>query len=212
MKIFVVSQYALAPKAQPGPGSLTSLIQQLACVDVADSNATSVVAVSDTYNLGAVTSIASDDIAAFVLDDFRDQRQQSVNDVVCIDSNVLATKLNRNTCSWVAIDFEQNLPVNSTDLIRKISRYAFMGRALQDKNLVLLVPPLYVGFYARSVNEAFNNLPVSSIEIARSGQTNMLFMSTTMERVILSLPLLTGPIRRLNHLLMHVYQRLVRPA
>ncbi|MCY1531427.1 hypothetical protein D9M68_666510 [compost metagenome] len=87
-----------------------------------------------------------------------------------------------------------------------------MSDNLAERNLVLLSPSIHVGIYARAVNEAFNNLPVSAIEIERSGQVNMLFMSTAVDRVILNLPLLNGSIRRLSQFFMRFCRRLLRAA
>ncbi|PBY99096.1 hypothetical protein CJT42_32925, partial [Pseudomonas aeruginosa] len=69
---------------------------------------------------------------------------------------------------------------------------------------------IYLAFFARMLNEAFNNLPIGPIAVAQSGQVGMLMMSTKIERVFVSLPLLSAPLIRLNRLVMFVYRRFVK--
>ena len=224
MKVFIVSQ--------PKSGMTRSeLVRQLACIDTGASKTVPVVAVDDLYSLGRIAEESSlgefvelpgavdchtDDpertFALFVLDNFRDSRQTGMNETIPIDGNLLASLLGKVQSKWCAIDLEQNLQENSIALIRKLARYCHLGGNLANRNLVLLVPPMRVSHFARLANEAFNCLPVSPIEVERTGETNMIFLSSTMERVILSLPFLTGPIRRLNILLLSIYQRMVRAA
>lgn len=225
MKVFIVSQ--------PSSGmSKCELIRQLDCIETSTSKAIQVIAVDDLYSLGSIAEVTSQGLFAelkgalvncpvdvpervftsFSLGDFRDQHQTGTNDTIPIDGNLLACLLEQVQSNWCAIDFEQNTQENSIALIKKLARYCHIGRNLDGRNLVLMVPSLHVPHYARLANEAFNCLPVSPIELDRSGQTNMIFLSSTMERIILSLPLLTGPIRRLNMLLLSLYQRLVKAA
>lgn len=207
MKVFIAAQSATG---KPTEG----LVESLARIRIEPSRAIPIIAVDAAHErrqiLDHSPGVATEQITSetFTLDHFRNERQQSVQGHFPVDGNVLANRLRQATAQWILIDFEQNSPINNTDLIKKLSQYIFMDGHLANCNLVLLVPPLYVGFYARTVNEAFNNLPISTIDIKRSGQMQALLLSTTAERVIRSLPLLTAPMRRLGHL----YQWLVKRA
>jgi hypothetical protein len=120
--------------------------------------------------------------------------------------------LNSVISGWVTVDFGLHSSGSCMALIWQIGRYCHLSSNLHERNLVLLVPPIQTGYFARIVNESFNCLAISTIELERSGQTSMLILSSSLERVLLSVPMFTGPIRRINRLLLNLYQRMARPS
>lgn len=215
MKTFVVSQSVVGSTFPVSAEALSELTSKLAQIDLEPGKTNQIVAITDTYDLSHVVQAAGEhaELKAYCLDDFRchaPQQVQSINEMGLIDSNVLAATIQADKTPWLIINLEHNGPASAVDLIKKLSRFAFLANGIPSKTLVLLVPGIFVGQYARYLNEGFNNLPVSPIDIDRSGQLSVMFMSTTMEKLFLSIPLLTMPIRRLNQLFMHVFQRLVR--
>lgn len=212
MKVYIVSHAAL-PSGLANP-PLVELAQQLSHIDVVESQAIPVIAIADTYNLAKLSErqplLPDNEVAAFNADEFKAAPQKSMADNSRIDGHVLARKLEATQARWLAIDLCMHSPALASDLMRELGRYAFMSGSIMEKNLVILTPSFYVGYYARLANQRLNNLPVSELEALRSGQLDRLFMSTTMERFALSLPWLSVLIRRISNLLTTLSQRLAR--
>lgn len=211
MKVFIVSR----PEKVLSVGELTQLLSR---IRTSDSRATPVIAVESLHNLSelgrapaqAEGAARSHDL--FRLEHFRGQAQGAVDDFLPIDDSLLASAMDGAAAPWVVIDLGHNPLQNTEELVRKLARYNFMSDHLAERNLVLLTPFIHVGICARAVNAAFNNLPVSSIEVDRSGQIRRLLRSAEVERVIRGLPLPDSLMRRLSRLFMHLYRRLVRVA
>ncbi|MBN0203662.1 hypothetical protein JTL45_34350, partial [Pseudomonas aeruginosa] len=107
----------------------------------------------------------------------------------------------------VLFEFGQNDQATCLDFVRKLARYNYMTPTLRTKSVVFSVPGMFLAFFAKTLNESFNNLPASPIAVAQSGQVGMLLLSTKIERVFVSLPLLSAPLIRLNRLMMFIYRR-----
>lgn len=203
MKIFVASN-----GFDETPGQL---VAQLARIDVKPGKATPVVVVDERYTIKqALTDGAEPACAAFHLDDFLHEKGSIADGVMVVDTNQIATKLKGLNSEWVVFEFGQNDQQTCLDFVRKVSRYNYMNPSMRGRNVVFSVPSMYLAFFPRMLNEAFNNLPIGPIAVAQSGQVGMLMMSTKIERVFVSLPLLSAPLIRLNRLVMFVYRRFVK--
>lgn len=210
MKVLVVSQ-------QPAAFALAEQVQLLATIKIEPSRAIPVVAVNDFHNMKELSQAAGAEGEAvqfdrFTFDDMRCENSSSLDDHYPIDGNRLAKHLNASKAPWIIFDLEQHQPATCEEFITKLSRYSFLASGLTGRTVVLLVPAAYLALYSRKCNQAMNNIPVGSIEISRSGDTSLLLLSAGMERWMLSVPLLTAPLRRLSRLMMFLYQRLVKPA
>ncbi|HCF9865404.1 TPA: hypothetical protein NI798_005741 [Pseudomonas aeruginosa] len=189
------------------------LVKQLARIQLQDSKATPVVVVDERYNLGhALVEDADVPSTAFNLDDFLHEKGSIADGVMLVDANQIATKLFGLDSEWVVFEFGQNDQQTCIDFVRKLARYNYMTPTLRNKNVVFSVSSMYLAYFARTLNESFNNLPVGDLAVAKSGQVGMLMMSTKIERVFVGLPLLTAPLIRLNRLLMFIYGRFVKSA
>lgn len=204
MKIYVVSN-----GVQDTTGHL---VKQLSRITMQDSSkATPVIVVDDRYNL---TQISHDDTAAesssFHLNDFLHEKGSSADGEISVNANKIATKLSALTTDWVVFEFGQNDQQTCLDFFRKLARYNYITPMLRHKNVVFLVPSIYLAFFAQSLNHSFNNLPTGQLAVAQSGQVKMLILSTDIERVFVSFPLLLAPFIRLNRLAMFIYRRFVK--
>lgn len=211
MKIFVVSHSAV-------PTNRAELPLLLGQIEITVCRATPVVLIDQFHNLDARSALDLESKsgqhleARFRLEEFREKSQLSSMDSVAIDLNLFAEHLHHVQAPWVSFDVECHQAASVAEFLRKLARYYFLSNRLTEQNVVILVPPAYLSFFGRLANEAFNNLPVGSLEIARNGQTKMLLMSTTIERVIIGLPFLTRPLLRMRSLLLQMYRRMIRMA
>lgn len=213
MKIFVISHQAQGGK------DINTLAKLLNQVVVAQGMATPVVLIERLHGEADLLEKAcrqSDDAppeaTSFQVEAFVNQALVTSGDALTIDPNLVAKNLQAVAANWVVIDLAQHQPATMIDLLAKVARFRFMSEHLASRNLVLVVPDLYLSFIGRTANEAFNNLAIGAIEIERSAQTKMLLMSASIERVIIGLPLLTRPLLRFQRLALQVYRRLIRTA
>lgn len=211
MKVFIVSQSLNDRPTE-------ELIKLLSIIVVDPSLSTSVVAIDELYSLSAIADRyphgASEQVLSerFTLDDFCTNRHCPIQERLIIDSNLLATQLSRTRKDWVVIDLEYNSLAVTLDLIKKLAHYVFMCGHLMSRNLVLLVPSIYVGVHARTANEKLNNLPITSLETERSGQMQVFFLSVGVGRAALRLPSLGKLVRRVQIFFIYFYKRLGRIA
>jgi hypothetical protein len=206
-----VNIYVVSDSGQKTADQL--LINHLSRITFEARKATPVIVVDDLFNLDQLGSNESaGEHSHFHLDDFLHEKGSIADGVMVVDANQIAKKLNNQTAPWVLFEFGQNDVATCLDFVRKLARFNYMSTSLRPKNIVFSVPSMYLGFFARSLNEAFNNLPCSPIAIQQSGHVDMLFLSTHLEKVFISLPLLTGPLRWVNRLLIFIYQRFVKAA
>ncbi|KKJ94254.1 hypothetical protein PK34_18925 [Stutzerimonas stutzeri] len=200
MKIYVVSNGV--------QDTANQLVKQLAKITLQDSKASPVIVVDDRYNLDQVSegdaSVAN---TSYRLDDFLHDKGSIADGVMMVDANQIATKLNELGTEWVLFEFGQNDKATCFDFVRKLARYNFMTPTLRDRSVVFSVPSIYLGHFASAINESFNNLPAGPLAVDQSGQVGMLLMSIRIERVFVSLPLLSAPLIRMNRLVMFVYRR-----
>ncbi|MGI0646881.1 hypothetical protein ACRCPS_17850 [Pseudomonas aeruginosa] len=211
MKIFVISHQAQGDK------DISTLANLLNQVEVEQGMATPVVLVERLHREADLEDKASRQSAgstpkafSFHVEAFVNQSLVTTGDTLTIDPNLVAKHLQAVPADWVVMDLAQHQPATMIDLLTKVARFRFMSEHLANRNLVLVVPDLYLSFIGRTANEAFNNLPIGAIEIERSAQTKMLLMSASIERVIIGLPLLTRPLLRFQRLALQVYRRLIR--
>ncbi|MBS7556928.1 MULTISPECIES: hypothetical protein [Pseudomonas] len=201
MNIFVVSN-AIEETAY-------LLVKQLARITLRESKTTPVIVVDDRDSL-TQDALADDFISSssFILDDFLYDKKS----VLAVDANKLATKLSGLSSEWLVFEFGQNEHETCFDFVRKLARYNFMTPTLREKNVVFAVPGLSLTELARALNESFNNLPISHLSVAQSGQVRMLLFSTKIERAFISLPLISVPLMRLRRLVMFIYRRFLKAA
>lgn len=187
------------------------LVKQLARINLQATKATPVVVIDERYNLDrALVEDAAVPNSAFHLDDFPHEKGSIDDGMMLVDANQIATKLSALDSEWVVFEFGQNDQQTCLDFIRKLARYNYMTPTLRNKNVVFSVPSMYLAYFARTINESFNNLPVGALAVAKSGQVEMLMLSTKIERTFVSLPLLYAPLIRLNRLMMFIYRRFVK--
>ena len=187
------------------------LVTQLARIDVQQSKATPVIVVDERYMIAKALGEDAEVLCTeFHLDDLLDEKGSIANGVMVEGTNRIATKLSTHVSDWVVFEFGQNDPQTCTDFVRKIARYNYINPSLRNKNVVFSVPSMYLAFFARTLNESFNNLPIGQLAVAQSGQVGMLMMSTKIESVFVSLPLLSTPLIHLNRLAMFIHRRFVR--
>lgn len=204
MNIYVVSNGV--------QGTTDQLIKQLARITLqVSSKATPVIVVDDCYNL---TQVSQDDAPvdhrAFHLNEFLHDNGRIADGVMLVDANRIATKLSALAPDWVMFEHGQNDQQTSLDFFRKLARYNYVAPTLRHKNVVFSVPSLYLAFFAQTLNQAFNNLPVGQLAVAQSGHVRMMMLSTDIERVFFSVPLLLTPLIRLSRLVMFIYRRFVK--
>lgn len=200
MKIYVASNAA--------GGTSNLLVKQLARIALQPGRASPVIVVDDRYNLDQVSKgDAPVAHTSYHLDDFLHDKGSIADGVMLVDANQIATKLNALATKWVLFEFGQNDHATCLDFVRKLARYNYMTPMLRQKNVVFSVPCMYLVVFAQTLNEVFNNLPSSPMAVAQSGQIGMLFLSTKVERIFVSLPLLFAPLIRLNRFLIFIYKR-----
>ncbi len=204
MKIYVVSNGAQDTTGQ--------LVKQLARITLQDSSkATPVIVVDDRYNL---TQRSHDDAAvdnnSFHLNDFLHEEGSNANGIMSVNANKIATKLSALTTDWAVFEVGQNDQQTCLDFFRKLAHYNYITPTLRHKNVVFSVPSIYLTFFAQTLNHSFNNLPTGQLAVMQSGQVKMLILSTDIERVFVSFPLLLAPFIRLNRLAMFIYRRFVK--
>ena len=196
MKVFVVSH------SSPGTAS-HQLICQLARIQHEYRKTVPILVIDDRYNLTELpVSDSSTEHALFSLEDFLHD-----NGLSGIVANRVAQHMDKVESDWILIDFGQHDSTTCMDFIRKIARYNYLSTRLRKRNLVIMVPAMHLGVYARTLNASFNNLPASTTASNRSAQIRRLFMVTRLERVLMSIPLLAGILRRIRRVVLRVFQR-----
>ncbi|RMO98204.1 hypothetical protein ALQ33_02737 [Pseudomonas syringae pv. philadelphi] len=196
MKVFVVSHLS------PGPSG-EALAGQLSRIRHEQGNTVPVLVIDERHNL---REPSTDDRTVgsteFSLDDFLHE-----NGISGIVVNRIALLMDKVDSDWVMIDFGQHDLHICMDFIQKIARYNYLAPTLRNRNLVILVPAMYLGICSRAFNASFNNLPSNASESSRSARVGRLFRITRIEKVLISLPLLYGLLRRVRHLLRRLFRR-----
>ncbi|KPW11631.1 hypothetical protein ABNM12_17830 [Pseudomonas syringae] len=199
MKVFVVSHLSPSPSSH-------QLICQLAHIQHEHRKTVPVLVIDDRYNLSELpVSDLPTEHALFSLEDFLHD-----NGLSGIVANRIARHMDKVESDWVLIDFGQHDSATCMDFIQKIARYNYLSARLRKRNLVIMVPAMHLGIYSRTLNASFNNLPASTTASARSVQIRRLFMVTRLERVLISLPLLAGILRRIRRVALRVFRRVAR--
>jgi hypothetical protein len=185
------------------------LVAQMAQIKFEARKTVPVIVVDDRYSLAEITcELGKPEHTYFRLDDFLHDKGSNADGMMVVNENLIPTLLSGITTEWVVIEFGHNNQSTCLEFISKLARHSYMTPVLRTRNIVFSVPGMYLGFMARTINETFNNLPISKFTVAQSGKVGLLFMSSHLEKVFISMPLLTAPLARLNRALMFVYQRL----
>lgn len=202
MKIYVVSDAAYDANE--------FLAKQLARIVVQPNKATPVIVVDNLYNLDQLSrNDAPVTYTIYRLSNY--EGSSTIPDVAeTINTNQIANKLSTLTTDWVLFEFGQNDQAACIDFITKLACYNFMKPTLREKKVVFLVPEIYLAFFAKRINESFNNLPHSSMAATPSRQVGMLFISTNIERLFISFRLLTSPLLQFTRLMKFIYRRFLR--
>lgn len=205
MRIFIASQSLGMTPYQ--------MADHVSRITMETSNTVPVVAVDQVYNLeGLEGSHSRTDLSHFCLEDFLQEVGNTADGLKPVDGNRIYQLMSQVDTPWLAFDFGQNAELTCIDFIKKLASFSFMKAALQEKTLLFIVPEIFLGYFGRVLNESFNNLPSSPLAVAQKGDIKMLFLSSALEKAFISLPLLSGPLGRLNNLVMRLYRRFGRTA
>lgn len=202
MKIYLISQAAAASQ-------LPLVASYLSKVHLPPSQLTPVVVIDD-HQWQAEESIDPSALRCFDLDDFLHARGSVTSGDMTADANVIAEKLRASDEPWLFIDLGLHNHTVTKDFIRKLATFTFLFQTLHDRNLVLLMPRLYLGFMGRYVNELFNNTPVSLSTQEVSSRFNLFLLSVVIEKLYMSSFLVAWPISKFRQLTRFVYDRLIR--
>lgn len=180
---------------------------------VQPSKAFPVIVVDDRCNLD---QLSIDDVpvacTSYCLESFLYARYSIEDGLVLVDVNEVANRLNTLSTEWVCFMLGQSDLATGIDFVRKLARYNYMTPKLRNKNVVFSVPEMYLAFFARTLNESFNNLPSSHTVLARSGSLRRLFLSIRIERLLLGFLVFAKPVIRVRRVLLLMYRRLRKSA
>jgi len=200
MNIYVVSKESKETSDQ--------LVKQLSLITLQDNKTTQVIVIDDLYSLAQETC---DDTSLHStsphFDHFLLDEGSAVDWVMKVDTNLRATSHKTTNSQWVLFEFGQCEQKAFHDFARKLAYYNYGTPTLRSKNIAFLVPSMYLAFFAKTINESFKNLPASQFTTSQSSQVSLLMLSTRIERVFISLPLLTASFIRLKRMAMFIYRR-----
>ncbi|WLH90426.1 hypothetical protein PSH87_28555 [Pseudomonas sp. FP453] len=202
MNIFLISQDA----AQGKQAELAAFLSQ---VELQPSLLTQVVVIDEcTWSVPQAQPVPT--FTTFQLDDFLHDKGSVNNGEFIADANVIGSKLSTASESWLLIDFGLHQDQVTMDFVRKLASFTFLFKGLRDKNIVLLMPRLKLGYMARSANNVFNSTASNAGSAADANRFQMFLLSTLLEKALLSSPLIAWPVSRLRQLVRFFYQRIVR--
>lgn len=203
MNIFLVSQ-------EVGSSDAAKLVSQISRIELVPANTTAVIVVDERYGLDdAQTDSVGQTTAFYLLDDFLHERSSVSGGVLAIDPNVLARKLGYAPEDWLVIDFGLHGRPVGLDFTSKLATFTFLFSSLRKKNLVLLMPQIYLSLMARHVNYLFNNLPDSQNSQEKSSQFKRLLLLTTAEKLYMSSPIIAWPIAKIRQVVRFFYSRVI---
>jgi hypothetical protein len=202
MKIFLISR-------DSSIGHLPAVANYLSQVQLPASRLTSVIVI-DERDWQMVEGSPTPSLCSFQLDDFLHARGSFANGAVTVDANVLADRLRATGEPWLFIDLGLHQLGVSRDFIRKLANFTFLCRGLQGRSLILLMPRLYLGSMGRYVNEVFNNTPANIGADKDVNRFTLSLLSTMVEKLYMSSPLIAWPISRGRQLIRFFYDRLIR--
>ncbi len=201
MKIYIVSNGLNYTSDQ--------FVKQLASIKLQVTKATPVVVVDERHTVDrALVEQADVPNSAFHLDNYLHEKGSIYDGVMLVDANQITSKLSALDSEWVVFEFGQNYQQTCIDFLHKLARYNYMTPTLRNKNIVFSVPSVHLDYFARTISESFNNLPVNSYSVMRSGQVGMLMISSRIESLFFSFPLLFKPLLRLKRYIVFIYRRL----
>ncbi|QRY79690.1 hypothetical protein JVX91_00830 [Pseudomonas sp. PDNC002] len=202
MRIFLISQEA-------AQGQLPSVVDYLSRIELESSMLTPVVVIDERqWRVDEKGPSAS--LRSFELDDFLHARGSVANGEFIADATVIADKLRAAGESYLVIDLGLHQRAVIKDFIRKLATFTFLFRGLQGKSLVLLAPRLYLGFIGRQVNDMFNNTPGTFNAKEDASRFSLFLISTVVEKMYMSSPLIAWPISKLRQLIRFFYERLIQ--
>lgn len=203
MNIFMVAHKA-------GVEDIPALVSKLSCVPRENKQTNSVLVVDKCYNLPAGGEREPLAVRTCLLDDFLHEKSVVGGGGVVVDQNALAQKLNQVDESWLVIELGLHERGVALDFIKKLAGFTFLFPSLRDKNVVFLLPEVYLGMTAVYVNQAFNNVPGVQDNESLSHEINLLWVSTFVERLYMSSPLVAWPIAKARQVSRFFYNRLIR--
>ncbi len=202
MKVFLISQEAALDKHS----QLAAFLSQ---VELQPSLLINVVVIDEcTWSAPQAQTVPT--IKTFMLDDFLHERGSVNNGEFISDANVIGSKLSTASESWLVIDFGLHQDRVTMDFINKLATFTFLFKGLRDKNIVLLMPSLKLGYMARYVNCSFNSTASCAGSEADANRFQMFLFSTLLEKALLSSPFIAWPVSRLRQLVRFFYRRIAR--
>ncbi|WP_235375712.1 hypothetical protein [Pseudomonas aeruginosa] len=201
MNVFLIAQDAAR-------GQLPRTVTYLAQVPL-DSSLLTAVVVIDERSWEVPEGDVCPGLKTFLLDDFLHEKGSVANGEFTADANVIAEKLSQASESWLVVDMGLHGRNVVQDFIRKLATFTYLFPALRGKNIVLLMPQLFLGFMGRYVNDALNNTP-ASVGVEDGAHRYELFLfSILMEKLYMSSPFIAWPVTRLWSSFRFVYKRIV---
>lgn len=202
MNIFLISQEAVR-------GQQTQVAAYLSQVRLQPSLLTSVIVIDErTWTTSEATAAPA--LRQFMLDDFLHEKGSVNNGAFVADPNVIGEKLSAASESWLIVDFGLHEYQIAMDFIRKMATFTFLFKDLREKNIILLMPRPYLGFMGRHVNGAFNSTSTGSDTASDADRYQMFLLSTLMEKLYLSGPIIAWPVSKVRQLTRFFYERIVR--
>ncbi|WP_454866431.1 hypothetical protein [Pseudomonas umsongensis] len=202
MNIFLIAQNA-------AQGQLPRVTTYLAQVSLDASPLTSVVVI-DERNWLVAEGDTCPSLKTFLLDDFLHERGSVANGKFTADANVIAEKLSQASESWLVVNIGLHGRDVAKDFVRKLASFTYLFPGLRGKNIVLLMPQLYLGLMGRYVNEVFNNTPASVGVEDGAHRYELFLLSTMMEKLYMSSPFIVWPVALVRTVFRFFYSRLTR--
>lgn len=202
MNIYVVSDEVC--------GTNGLLVNQLSRIIVQPTRVTPVIVVDNLYNLERPFKDDSPVVHAAYRLSLHEGDSAGAGSVTAICASDIANKLGTEIGDWVLFEFGQNDHATCIDFVRELARYNFMSPKLRNKNIVFLVPSIYLAYFSRVIIESFRLLPIGRPAKNRSPQIGMLFMSINIERFFISFRLLATPLLQFIRLAKFIFRRLLR--
>lgn len=192
MNIFVVSQPDISDYR-------SCLILYLSGLSLEEGRASPTIVVDKIcWELSA--SALSPQSVYFALEDFFPERNCVGNGNVFVDGELIRRRLGADLGSWIVIECGLHDRVTIKDLVAKIARFSFHFNKLRGKNIVFLVPELFLGHIGRYVNAMFNSLPINTHPGEQGVRYRIFWASSMVEKACLEIPFfsrLVGMTRRL---------------
>lgn len=185
------------------------LVAKLAAIKVAPSRATQIIAVDDTYDLQATSSKTLVDCAFFGLSQFTNQNASNADGEVSVDPDKISSTLECSHAKWLLINLGYHGSSIAKDLIKEISRFCFVTKAMDERNIVFLADPALLPLYAREANDTFNSRASRTSDDESLSDIRLLFLASRLETLFLTYPILLYPVRIFYRLYSFIAKRIL---